>query len=57
MTGDCVLRAASGLRHGGIRRRVSVFDVPVRFDADRLTVSLASFKAGQIPAIPLVEVL
>lgn len=33
------------------------FDVAVRFDTDRLTVSLASFKAGQIPAIPLVEVL
>lgn len=32
------------------------FDVPVRFDADRLEVSLAAFKAGQIPTIPLVEV-
>lgn len=33
------------------------FDVPVRFDTDRLMVSLATFKAGQIPAIPLTEVL
>ena len=32
------------------------FDVPVRFDAERLSISLASFKAGQIPSIPLVEV-
>jgi uncharacterized protein (TIGR02217 family) len=34
-----------------------VFDVPVRFDTERLSVSLKAFKAGQIPSIPLVEVL
>lgn len=33
------------------------FDVPVRFDAEHLPVSLASFRAGQVPSIPLVEVL
>ena len=32
------------------------FDVPVRFDTERLAVSLKAFKAGQIPSIPLVEV-
>jgi uncharacterized protein (TIGR02217 family) len=32
------------------------FDVPVRFDADRLEVNLATFAAGDIPAIPLVEI-
>jgi len=32
------------------------FDVPVRFDIERLTISLTAFKAGQIPSIPLVEV-
>jgi uncharacterized protein (TIGR02217 family) len=32
------------------------FDVPVRFDTDRLSVSLRAFKAGQIPSIPLIEV-
>lgn len=32
------------------------FDVPVRFDAERLSISLTGFKAGQIPSIPLVEV-
>lgn len=31
------------------------FDVPVRFDTDRLSVSIASFEAGEIPAIPIVE--
>ncbi len=33
------------------------FDVPVRFDIDHLSLSLTAFKAGQIPTIPLVEVL
>lgn len=33
------------------------FDVPVRFDTDRLTIDLAAFRAGDIPSIPLVEIL
>lgn len=32
------------------------FDVPVRFDSDRLDVNLTSFAAGEAPAIPLVEI-
>jgi uncharacterized protein (TIGR02217 family) len=32
------------------------FDVPVRFDTDRLDISLTSFKAGAIPSIPIVEI-
>jgi uncharacterized protein (TIGR02217 family) len=32
------------------------FDVPVRFDTERLSISLTAFKAGQIPTIPLIEV-
>ncbi len=32
------------------------FDVPVRFDADRIATSLAGFAAGEIPAIPVIEV-
>lgn len=32
------------------------FDTPVRFDADRLEVSLESFAAGRIAAVPLIEV-
>lgn len=34
-----------------------LFDVKVRFDAERISASLTAFKAGQIPTIPLVEVL
>lgn len=32
------------------------FDVPVRFDTDRIQVSVASFRAGQVPNVPVVEV-
>ena len=32
------------------------FDVPVRFDSDALSINLASFQAGEIPAIPIVEI-
>jgi uncharacterized protein (TIGR02217 family) len=32
------------------------FDVPVRFETDRLEVNLSSFQAGEIPAIPLTEI-
>lgn len=33
------------------------FDVPVRFDTDRLDVELSSFDAAEAPVIPLIEVL
>ncbi|WP_135505091.1 DUF2460 domain-containing protein [Roseovarius aestuariivivens] len=32
------------------------FDVPVRFDIDRIHTSLASFQAGEVPNVPVVEV-
>ena len=32
------------------------FDVPVRFDTDRINVSVASFRAGHVPDVPVVEV-
>ncbi|SOE17464.1 uncharacterized protein (TIGR02217 family) [Hoeflea halophila] len=31
------------------------FDIPVRFDTDRIEVSLAAFKAGSVPSVPLLE--
>lgn len=33
------------------------FDVPVRFDADRILASVESFQAGQVPSVPVIEVL
>lgn len=32
------------------------FDVPARFDTERLAVNLSAFKAGQIPSIPIIEI-
>jgi len=32
------------------------FDVPVRFDTDRIQTSVASFGAGDVPSVPVVEV-
>lgn len=32
------------------------FDVPVRFDTDRIAVSVASFQAGDMPQVPVIEV-
>ena len=34
-----------------------VFDVPVRFDTDQLLVDFSAFIAGEIPKIPLVELI
>ena len=32
------------------------FDVPVRFDTDRIVTNVASFRAGDVPNVPVVEV-
>ena len=32
------------------------FDVPVRFDTDRIQTSVASFRAGEAPDVPVIEV-
>jgi uncharacterized protein (TIGR02217 family) len=34
-----------------------LFDVPVRFDTDRLDVELTSFDGAEVPVIPLVEII
>ena len=33
-----------------------LFDVPVRFDTDRLEMNMGSFAAGSVPNIPVIEV-
>jgi uncharacterized protein (TIGR02217 family) len=33
-----------------------LFDVPVRFDTDAISINLSHFEAGEIPDIPLLEV-
>jgi len=32
------------------------FDVPVRFDADRIHTAISSFQAGEAPSVPVIEV-
>lgn len=32
------------------------FDVPVRFDTDSIQTSVASFRAGDVPSVPVLEV-
>lgn len=32
------------------------FDVPVRFDTDQLVCSVATFRAGEVPQVPVIEV-
>lgn len=56
-TGEIVFAPGSVPMAGTAVTAGYVFDVPVRFDMERLSVSLKAFKAGQIPSIPLVEVL
>ncbi|NIX76904.1 DUF2460 domain-containing protein [Microvirga terricola] len=33
------------------------FDVPVRFDTDELDIDLSAFEAGEIPKVPLIEII
>lgn len=33
-----------------------LFDTPVRFDADRLDITLEGFEAGRLGAVPLIEI-
>jgi uncharacterized protein (TIGR02217 family) len=56
-TGEVVFAAGALPAAGAVVTAGYVFDVPVRFDTERLSVSLKAFKAGQIPSIPLIEVL
>ncbi|WP_305968416.1 MULTISPECIES: DUF2460 domain-containing protein [unclassified Mameliella] len=53
-TGIVTLQSAPGV--GQEVRAGFVFDVPVRFDTDRIHVSAGAINAGQIPDIPVVEV-
>lgn len=54
VTGEVTFSAAPP--DGAILTAGYEFDVPVRFDTDRLEINLASFSAGDIPNIPIIEV-
>ncbi len=53
-TGQVTLAAAPA--SGAVVTAGFVFDVPVRFDADRIEMTLESFGAGRMVAMPLIEV-
>jgi uncharacterized protein (TIGR02217 family) len=57
LTGEVVFVAGAIPANGQVVTAGFEFHVPVRFDLERLSVSLTAFKAGQVPTIPLVEVL
>ena len=55
-TGQVIFETGSIPAEGAAVTAGFVFDVPVRFDTERIDASLATFRAGNIPTIPLVEV-
>ncbi|PRY95361.1 uncharacterized protein (TIGR02217 family) [Hasllibacter halocynthiae] len=50
---EVVLRAPA--EDGAVVAAGFEFDLPVRFDADRIAVSVATFEAGEVPEVPVVE--
>ena len=56
-TGLVTFRAGHIPANGASVTAGFLFDVPVRFDADYLEVDLAAFEAGDIPKIPLIEIV
>lgn len=55
-TGMVTLAIAETPASGAIITAGYAFDVPVRFDADRLDINLQGFRHGAIPNIPVIEV-
>ena len=55
LTGQVTLEQVPG--EGSAVTAGFLFDVPVRFDTDRLDVELTSFDAAEAPNIPVIEVL
>lgn len=55
-TGEVQFQAGHSPPNGAAVTAGFAFDVPVRFDTDRLEISLSGFQHGAIPSIPIVEV-
>jgi uncharacterized protein (TIGR02217 family) len=55
-TGLVTFKLATTPANGAIVRAGFRFDVPVRFDIDRIEIDLNAFEAGRIPSVPLIEI-
>lgn len=55
-TGGVTFEAGQAPGPGALVTAGFEFDVPVRFDTDKLEVNLSGFQSGAIPHIPIVEV-
>lgn len=55
LSGIVTLDTAPG--EGAVVTAGFLFDVPVRFDTDRLDVEMSGFDAAMAPSIPLIEVI
>lgn len=55
-TGEVTLAPGSVPAPGALVSAGYEFDIPVRFDTDRIEISLAAFKAGSAPSVPLLEI-
>ncbi|MBL0371078.1 TIGR02217 family protein [Rhizobium sp. KVB221] len=56
-TGLVTFSVAATPPDGAVIRAGFHFDVPVRFDIDRIEIDLNAFDAGRIPSIPLIEIM
>ncbi len=54
--GTCHVRGRRSATDGAIVTAGFEFDVPVRFDTDKLEINLSGFQSGAIPSIPVVEI-
>ena len=52
-----ILTFAAAPPSGAVITAGYAFDVPVRFDTDELDIDLSAFEAGEIPKIPLIEIV
>lgn len=56
MTGVVLFAEGETPAEGGVVTAGFEFDVPVRFDTDKLEINLSGFQSGAIPRIPIVEI-
>ena len=56
-TGIVMFAAGKAPAGGALVTAGYLFDVPVRFDTDYLEIDLSAFAAGDIPKIPLIEII